>query len=137
MAKLKPILLLFLLASSCDSVSANNCEFETIGKLGAEFVLDVLDISVIGGTIERILELFWPDNCSFVNIQAFIDLAINKERQKIMSDRFHGFKKTFAKAKFLNWTTDPSIMAAFYMDLNEDEDMFLNNNIEDAAIYVR
>lgn len=134
MAKFRAGLLL-LFVSGDGFVSAANCDWQKIGELGAGFVLD--QVPVAGGTLNRILNDFWPDDCAFKQIQSFINSRINKERRRRMSNKFKSFKSALTKARWMDWDSNPHVMTAFYMQLEGEKNLFMKNDLEDAVIYFR
>ena len=129
------VIIFLILCCRNDFVSTENCDWQKIGEYGARFILD--QAPVAGGTLNRILDNFWPDDCAFKQIQAYINSKINEDRQRTMRDKFNSFKSTLERARFMGWNLDSKNMVAFYIVLHSEKDLFMKNNLEDAVIYFR
>merc|ERR1711860_111569 len=74
---------------------------------------------------------------AFKEIKKYINTRINEERQRTMGHKFKSFKDTLENIRDLSWESDPGVIKSFYMDLNNEDRLFMKNILEDAVIYFR
>ncbi len=98
------------------------CDNEDWTKIGIGLVTD--QILIVGGTIERLLDLMWS-HCISEEIMA----AVDEEELEDLRQTYEGFKDTLERIRATELEDNVNIMFCFYMDLNNEHFKFAESDL--------